>query len=459
MSGGLSRRALGGAVLGAAAATTVGGCGSAKWGDRSTSGSKVELTYAVWDAYEQVGYQKSIDAFEKLHPDIHVTIEQIPYNSYQSKITAEFISDDAPDVFWINTPFLADWIQKGILTDITERVSAARIDLSIYYPALVKLHEKEGRLYGLPKDWDTICFYYNKDYFAKHKVTVPATLTWHPDGSGTFIPFMQQLTVDTSGNNALSPQFNARKVATYATSIYNDPQSGYGSFLAMNGGGILAKPYEQSTVLDTQNNVEVMDWITKTLVAKHVVAPTGSIGQNANGSNLETLFSEGSIATFLAGDWNTNSLYQLTQAGTGFKVGVMPLPAGPQGRVSVFNGLADGLNARSRHPEEAWLLVQWLASRESQTILGSGGYVWPAIKDLDPLFATYWMSKGIDVSAFLDEARGKTINFPVSEGIATTLTNIQNTLGPMFLGTQGTASALAAAKKVADHGLASAALY
>lgn len=458
--GWLSRRGFGRAALGVGAAAVLAGCGEGqKWGYSATTPGRAHLTYALWDSYQQVGYRKSIDLFQKKHPDISVTIEQIPYGSYQAKITAEFISGKAPDLFWINTPFLADWIHKGMLTDITDRVTADKIDLSIYYPSLVKLHEKDGRLYGLPKDWDTICFYYNKDYFAKHKVTVPASLTWNPDGSGTFIPFMQQLTTDTNGNNALSPKFNAGKVATYATSIYNDPQSGYGNFFAMNGGGILAKPYDLSTILASDNNEAALNWIIKILDEKHVTADPGAIGQNADGGNLETLFSEGAVATFLAGDWNTNSLYQLTTSGSGFKVGVMPLPAGPKGRISVFNGLADGLNSQTPYPEESWELVKWLAGEESQTIMGAGGYVWPAIEKLDPLFAAYWKSKGIDVSAFLDEARGTTVNFPVSEGIANALTNIQQELAPAFLGTASISSALGAARSSADHQIVTAAAY
>lgn len=458
--GWLSRRSFGRAALGLGAVAALAGCGQGqKWGYTASTPGRAHLTYALWDAYQQVGYQKSIDLFQKRHPNISVTIEQIPYGSYQAKITAEFISGKAPDLFWINTPFLADWIHKGMVTDITDRVAAEKIDLSIYYPSLVKLHEKDGRLYGLPKDWDTICFYYNKDYFAKRKVTIPSSLTWNPDGSGTFIPFMQQLTVDKSGNNALSPKFDAGKVATYATSIYNDPQSGWGNFFAMNGGGVLTKPYAQSTVLASAGNQSVLDWIVKTLHEKHVTADPGSVGQNANGGNAGTLFSEGAVATFLAGDWNTNSLYQLTTSGSGFKVGVMPLPVGPRGRISVFNGLADGLNSDTKYPEESWELVKWLAGEESQTIMGSGGYVWPAIEKLDPLFTGYWKGKGIDVSAFLDEAHGKTVNFPVSDGIANALTDIQNDLGPAFLGTQSTSSALGAAQKSADHQILTAAAY
>ena len=35
--------------------------------------------------------------------------------------------------------------------------------------------------------------------------------------------------------------------------------------------------------------------------------------------------------------------------------------------------------------------------RSQQKILGSGGYIWPAIKSLDPLFVQYWAKQGIDM--------------------------------------------------------------
>ncbi len=35
----------------------------------------VTLAHSLWDPNEQIGYQKSIDEFEKLHPDIKVNIE------------------------------------------------------------------------------------------------------------------------------------------------------------------------------------------------------------------------------------------------------------------------------------------------------------------------------------------------------------------------------------------------
>ena len=90
-------------IITAAVLTVLSGC--AGWGISSGgSGGVVNLTYALWDPHEQVGYQQSINEFEKLHPDIKVDIENIPYGSYQQKITAEFITGGAPDLFWVNTP-------------------------------------------------------------------------------------------------------------------------------------------------------------------------------------------------------------------------------------------------------------------------------------------------------------------------------------------------------------------
>jgi multiple sugar transport system substrate-binding protein len=42
--------------------------------------------------------------------------------------------------------------------------------------------------------------------------------------------------------------------------------------------------------------------------------------------------------------------------------------------------------------------------------MGSGGYVWPAIKSLDPLFLKYWQEQNIDMQAFLTEAHGQVVN-------------------------------------------------
>jgi multiple sugar transport system substrate-binding protein len=102
----------------------------------------------AWQTPEQAGYQKSIDVFEKAHPNIHVTIESLAYNSYQPKLTTEFSSGGGPDVYWVNTPMIASWLKDGVMENLTSKIKAAGTDLSQYLPTLVNLHTFGGQQYG-----------------------------------------------------------------------------------------------------------------------------------------------------------------------------------------------------------------------------------------------------------------------------------------------------------------------
>jgi multiple sugar transport system substrate-binding protein len=433
-------------TIAAAALTLLSGC--AEWGFGSSGGgSVVNLTYALWDPHEQIGYQKSIDEFEKLHPNIHVTIDNIPYTSYAQKITAEFITGGAPDVFWVNTPFLGTFIKDGMLTNIAPLIKANHIDMAQYYPQLVALHSRGSAIYGLPKDWDTIALYYNKAYFAKLHLTVPANLSWNTNGTGSFVTFLKEATTDTSGHNALSPQFDPNKVKTYGLGVYDDPQSGWGNYVAEVGGSIIPHPYATKASLTTPQANLGLAFLTKDLAEDHVVAPGSLTGPNDNGNNMPQMFAQGQVATYETGDWNTLMIKQSVT----FPVGVAMLPIGPDGRVSVFNGLIDGLNSHTPYPKQAWELEEWLGSPQSEAILGSGGYIWPAIKSLDPLFLHYWQKQGVDMSPFLAEAHGKVVNFPVSPGMTDALTDIDNDLAPAFFGTEPASQALKTAQTDGDY--------
>ena len=56
-----------------------------------------------------------------------------------------------------------------------------------------------------------------------------------------------------------------------------------------------------------------------------------------------------------------------------FEIGFAPLPKGPVGRRTMFNGLADSIWVGSKHQEEAWKWVKFLASPEAQKIVAVTG--------------------------------------------------------------------------------------
>ena len=444
----MNARILARAATVAAALTLLSGC-AADWGfgGNGNANGVVTLTYSLWDPNEQVGYAKSINEFEKLHPDIKVTIENIPYGSYEQKITAEFITGGAPDLFWVNTPWLGTFIKDGIMTNLTPLIQRDHVDMSQYYPQLVALHSRGSAIYGLPKDWDTIALYYNVNYFKKLNLTIPDNLSWNADGTGSWITFLKEATTDKAGHNALSPQFNPNQVATYALGVDNDPQGGWGNYIAELGGSVIPHPYATSASLTSPQVAQGMTFLANTLTDDHVIVPASLSGPNANGQNLLQMFDQGQVAMWEAGDWNTGGVHTSAT----FPVGVTTLPIGPQGRVSVFNGLIDGLNSHTPYPKQAWELEKWLGSAQSQAIMGSGGYVWPAIKSLDPLFLNAWKKNGIDMQAFLTEAEGKVVNFPVSPGMGDALNEVVSDLGPAWLGTEPVSAALDTAQNDANY--------
>jgi len=285
-------------------ATTAAACASAGSGPAGT----IQLTYAMWTTPEQAGYQKSIDAFEKQHPNIHVTIESFAYNNYQPKLTTEFSSGSGgPDVYWVNTPMIATWVKDGVMADLTSKIKDAHIDTGQYLPSLVSMHTVNGALYGLPKDWDTIAYYYNADYFQQHHITVPANLTWNPTDGGTWLAFLRELTLDTNGNNAASTAFDANSVATYGVDSPNEMQWGFEPFLAENGVQIISKPYANTVAFDTPAGKQTFQFLTDLMDRYHVAVPGSALGTDGAANNTEDqqLFAQGKVAMIEGGSWET----------------------------------------------------------------------------------------------------------------------------------------------------------
>jgi multiple sugar transport system substrate-binding protein len=392
------------------------------------SNGKINIRYSLWDPNEMIGYEKSIAAFEKLHPDIHVTIEETPWGQYWQKLNTELAGEDAPDVFWDHPAYFPQLVQEGVLTNISPLIKQYGLDTSIYYPALLKQYQYQGNYYGLPKDWDTIGIFYNKDIFKKMGITVPTDLTWNPTNGGSFLQLAEQLTVDKNGLHPGQPGFNPNTITQYGFLSNNSNQEMYWNYIAMNGGLFLNKPFGDQFTFNQSQSVQSLQFLVN-LITKWHVSPSAAETNNVANANIE-MFARGQVAMMETGDWNLTMISQQTN----FPYGVMELPIGPDGRVSVFNGLSDAIYSKTQHPQQAWQLFQWLASPQSQQIVGSGGYVWPGIKSLDPLYANYWQTKGVDVEPFLQEATGKTTAFPSTPGYNQASIDIGNEFNLMYLG-------------------------
>jgi multiple sugar transport system substrate-binding protein len=424
------------------------GCGG---NSSNSSNGVVNLTYALWDQNEQVGYQKSINEFMKLHPNIHVTIEQTPFATYWQKLDTEFAAGNAPDVFWDHLAYFPQYVTQGELMNLSPLIKQNNIDMSQYYPELVKEWSYQGNVYGLPKDWDTIAILYNKKLFQQAGLSAPTNLTWNPTDGGTFLQDAEKLTIDQNGKHPGESGFDPSHIKQYGFVSENNPQEGYWNFIAENGGTFLDKQFGTHYEFNQTPAVQALQFLVN-LITQYHVSPSASETNN-NGGVAEQLFEGGHAAMIAAGDWELTAVSQQMSS----PWGVAELPAGPNGVVSVFNGLTDAIYAKTPHPKEAWELEQWLGSPQSEQILGSGGYVWPGIQSADPLFVQAWQKKGIDVTPYLKEAQGTTTLFPVTYGYNEASIKINDIFNQMYLGQIPVPQATNQAVQQADQATQSAA--
>jgi multiple sugar transport system substrate-binding protein len=380
-----------------------------------------EINYWLWDVLQLPAYQAAAAAFEKANPGIKVKITQTSWGDYWTTLSTGFVSGTAPDVFTDHLARYPEFVENELLVDIGPLIKKDNVSTDVYLGGLYQLWGKNGKQYGLPKDWDTIAIIYNKAMLEKAGVDPKELndLTWNPKDGGTFGQLIAKLSIDDAGNNGLSPNFNHSKVKQYGLLIDGAPD-GFGQvewshFAVSNGFKFHDGPWAKGFHYDDPKLAETLQWIADTSLKKGFIVPA----KDARQLGANSFFAAGKGAMALTGSWTINWYTDNAK----FDKGFAPLPKGPNGRKSMFNGLADSIWVGSKHKEESWKWVKFLGSEEGQKIIAGFGVVFPAIRSDAELAEQTMSKKGVDVSAFLSEATDPqgTFLFPIADHAADVL--------------------------------------
>ncbi|WP_394649384.1 ABC transporter substrate-binding protein [uncultured Deinococcus sp.] len=406
----------------------------------SAAQAATTLQYVLWDSNQQPAYQQCANAFTKANPDITVKISQKGWDDYWSSLTTGFVSGTAPDVFTNHLGYYPQFAANNQLVDLAPYIARDKLDTGIYYPGLKDLWGRNGKQYGLPKDFDTVAIFYNADLLAKAgmKPADLANLTWNPKDGGTYQKAMARLSLDKSGNSGLSAKFNPKQVNQYGY------QTGYGttfngqtqwSFLAATlGWKHLDQPFARTYHYDDPRFAQTVQWLAD--LGTRGLTPTYQESKAGD----DSLFRAGRAAMVTNGSWMIADYTSKLP----FKVGIAPLPKGPNGkRMSMFNGLADSIWVGSKNKDAAWKWVKFLASRGCQDLVGRSGSVLPAIPASTNLALAAFKAKGVDASVFVNQAKtpGGTFYYPISDKASEVNDIMSNTLQGIFSG-QNKASAV-----------------
>jgi multiple sugar transport system substrate-binding protein len=381
----------------------------------SAAAATGSIKYVMWDANQLPGYKACADAFQAKSPGTTINVESLGWDDYWTGITTGLVSGTAPDVFTDHLNKYPEYALKDQLTDLNPYIARDAVATDIYYPGLADLWvTPDGKRYGLPKDFDTVAFFYNGKMLADAGVD-PASLTsltWNPTDGGTFEKLAAHLTIDTSGKRGDEAGFDKTKIKVYGMGNAGADYIGQiqSSFYPLSDGFT----FTDKPVFGTHYNYDDPKFIAFFKWWRGIIEKGYTPGvKEITGVNYEDTFGAGKYAMESNGSWNIGSMIKRNVP----QLGMFPTPIGPSGkRASIFNGLADSIPKTTKNPELAWQWVKFMASAECQDIVAEKGVVFPAIKtSAEKKFAQY-KADNVDVTAFtVHLADGTTSLFPITD--------------------------------------------
>src|SRR4051794_21816149 len=162
-----------------------------------------EVKYMLWDSNQLPAYQQCAADFQKKNPGITIKITQSGWNDYWTALSTGFVSGTAPDVFTDHLAKYPEFAKNKLLVDLTTFIQRDKVDVGTYASGLYDVWGRDGKQYGLPKDWDTIGFIVNLEQAKKAGVTLAdlQAMTWNPKDGGSFEQIVRKLTLDSAGHN------------------------------------------------------------------------------------------------------------------------------------------------------------------------------------------------------------------------------------------------------------------
>ncbi|MBV9810220.1 MAG: extracellular solute-binding protein [Solirubrobacterales bacterium] len=427
------------AITVAAMIAGLAGCGST--GNASSKGD-VTITYALWDTNQAPVYEKCADLFHQLNPNTTVKLETSDWNDYWAGLARGFIADTAPDVFTDHLSEYPQFANSEVIDPLNQLAARDHVSAKRYLPGLAELWQTpNGNRYGFPKDWDTVAIVSNLGMLQKAGVAKQQLdqANWNPQTGGTFEQIAARLSVDDKGRRGDQPGFDPTHVAVYGLGL--DPggltygQTTWAGFARSTGFQFLNKnPWGTHYHYDDPRLAQTMAWWRHMIVKGYMppLVQASTLGQTA-------MFLGGKVALAIDGDWQIGTY----TSAKNIKAAFSPLPAGPQGSWSMFNGLADSIWVGSKHQAQDWQWVKFLAGPQCQNVVGASAVVFPAIAEATQRAVATHEKAGVDVSAFTSYVKARhTLLYPITLKAPQITLLVQPTMEKILLGDENARSAL-----------------
>lgn len=389
-------------------------CGGAK--PAGTGGTEpVTITFSAWGAPEELAVWKQIVSdFEAANPGIKVNVEVSDWDAYWDKLKTQLAANTPPDVFAMDAPLFLDYQTRGVLANLQPYIDKNPDMLKDVYPQTLEAYKTAEGYYGLPRDFQTIVLFYNKDMFDAAGVSYPtADWTWDDLRAAA-----KKLTLDTNGDG---------KIEQYGFVFDQwDMEPGWSEALWSQGGDIISADHTKTLVGEPASR---KGWQT---LYDMVFVDKSSPDANTIGQYGLDLFQAKIAAMTPLGHWAVPGY-----DGAGFAYDAAPMPAGGAGHATSVNSAGFVVANASKNQEAAFEFIKFVMSEPGQKRLTELGFAIPVLKSVaeSPVFLEQKNSK-LNQQVFLDSLAFSRMK-PVFKGYDEWAAVIGDGMGAVWRGEAG----------------------
>jgi len=280
-----------------------------------------------------------------------ITVQYEPVEGdYNAGLFNALSAGTAGDIFYIPAETAPGILATGTVLPLNDVV-----DTEPFIDSLLEPFTVDGQIYGIPKDFNTLAIFYNKDLFDEAGVE-------YPNENDTWETFAEKL----RGVNALGDEV---KGACFVADLARMGPFAFGE-------GWQALGEDGTTNLQDEAFVSAFNWYTG-LIEEGVTALPSDLGQDWSGG----CFGTGNTGVAIEGAW---ILGYLRDTAPNLQYGTTFLPVGPSGeRGNYTYTVAYGVNANSANQEAALRVLEALTSEEAQQWVLENGLAIPSREALE----------------------------------------------------------------------------
>lgn len=348
------------AVLAMGVLSACGGGNDA--GSGSGSADQADLTWQFWvgGTEDQAAWQKVADQAHTDHSGITVKLQGTDWNSYWSKIGTLLASGKAPCIIGMQSLRTASY--AGAMLPLDELMTKYGLKAGDFDKPIMDGLKVDGKQIAIPYDSGPMVIFYNRDAFAAAGVAEPKP-GWTMD---EFKAAAKKLT--TAGKTGLVTSPGDLGVTSWVRTLTG------------------AEPLADGKLALTDPKFEQGFQTYADFVRTDKIAPQVPSG---NTDFETTQFVSGKAAMQLNGPWSLID----TKGKAKFKVGIAPIPAGPDGSKTYTAGSGFGISRSCKTPDAAFQAIVSMTSEKPLTTLAAAGRAYPARTAAHPAWIT---AAGID---------------------------------------------------------------